>query len=964
MALVVPMRSTLLFAAWFAALAWAPAAPAPGLLSRSFEFRAVSSDPKANGETDFKGKSATLSTEERVTFLSRYADFASAWFGDSKLDTLAVPREQSRLALAAIKAQPLPVVRRTLRLDEGWQQAAGPGVNANLPASWRKLPDAKLASGALDLPAGQFELLDLSQSAGWRFELSWRARLAAQGTKVAWRFGSASESAASLAAADGWHAFRLQADLTVKRGYLSKDGARVAEFALSLTPGPKPALAVAASGGWSLDDLVLIDYRPTENVEAPYAAVVLADDDFEVRPSLEGWTKPETSPAGWAPATLPAVHGGFRQAGEDLYLRRSLDLPAARRAWLEIEAIDPGGEIHLNGKLVATIANRHPVFLEVTPFVQPGPNLLAIKVNHFELPNPMHHAPDDRAIGWFTGRAALHLLTTDAGIRDFRVHTELLASNGTARQLHRFRIDNAGAEAFRGSVRLSYRSWFPADGGEVVSQGIAVEVPAKSSEEVALPLELPAAELWTPERPSLYAVSATLADAAGNPVDDVVTTTGVRTVAQDKGQFLLNGKPAMLNGAQIMGFRPAPAVADSAKHNRCAPAEVLIRELLAVKNMGGNLLRVHVHAAKDTPDGTNDARIAEMADQLGLALMWCSPSWIREGDERRIDCDSVGEYIRQVYNHPSIVVWEMSNHPNTFKNDDAPDRTHEFVRRTVTSVLAHDGSRLISPTTFWQHCHYGNDLGTVDKKGRPITPVPEYTHPLVTRGTQDAVTGYGAEWTKLREWPAGLAADCLRNNIRAWFNFEHEESAAQPNWNLSTGWPWHKLRSYEANYERGSIGRVLSFEEWRASQAWQAFSAAESMRKQIFHGVDGFSWCTIEGGANSGTYEKPLLDPFGHAKLAWHIHQMVFQPVLAASEDADVVYGPADQIVPCISNLGPARTVSLTVTVKNPDGKVLDERSFPDLQLAGGRSLLKLPAIRPKLPATGYCVVEYAVAGR
>lgn len=959
------MRSRLLFAAGFAfCSAMAPAAPEPGLLSRSFEFRAVSADPRADGETDFKGKTATLSTEERVAFLNRYADYAAAWFGDPNLDTLAVSREQSRQVLATVKPQPLPAVRRTLRLDEGWVQAAGPGMNANLPTPWRNLAGTKLANGALDLPAGQFELLDLSPSAGWRFELSWRAKLAAPGTRAAWRFGSVGGELTALAAADGWHAFRLQADLTVKRGYLSQDGARVAEFALGLTPGPKLALAVEATGAWSLDDLVCIDYRPTENVEAPYAAVVLADDNFEVRPSLEGWSQLDAATAGWAPATLPAVHGGFRQAGEDLYLRRSIDLPAVRRAWLEVEAIDPGGEILLNGKPVATIANRRPVFVEVTPFVQSGANLLAIKVNHFELPNPMHHAPDDRAIGWFAGRAALHLLTADAGIRDFRVHTESLEAGGKARQQHRFRIDNAGAETFRGSVRLTYRPWFPADGGEVASQRFPVEVPGKAVGEVALALELPSPELWTPERPALYAVSATLEDAAGKPVDDVVTTTGIRTVAQKDGQFLLNGLPAMLNGAQIMGFRPAPAVEDSAKHNRCAPAEVLIREMLAVKNMGGNLLRVHVHAAKDTPDGTNDARIAEMADQLGLALMWCSPSWIREGDERRIDCDAEGEYIRQVYNHPSIVVWEMSNHPNTFKEDDAPDRTHNFVRRTVSSVLAHDSSRLISPTTFWQHAHYGNDLGTVDKKGRPITPVPEYTHPLVTRGTQDAVTGYGAEWTKLREWPTGLSADCLQNGIRAWFNFEHEESAAQPNWDLATGWPWHRLRSYEANYEKGSIGRVLSFEEWRASQAWQAFSAAESMRKQIFHGVDGFSWCTIEGGANSGTYEKPLLDPFGHAKLAWHVHKMVFQPVLAASENVDVVYGPADQIAPCVSNLGPARAAALTVTIKAPDGKVLDERSFPDLQLAGGRSLVKLPPFRPKLPVTGYCVVEYAVTGR
>ena len=157
---------------------------------------------------------------------------------------------------------------------------------------------------------------------------------------------------------------------------------------------------------------------------------------------------------------------------------------------------------------------------------------------------------------------------------------------------------------------------------------------------------------------------------------------------------------------------------------------------------------------------------------------------------------------------------------------------------------------------------------------------------------------------------------------------------------------------------------MLGLDEWRASQAWQAFSAYESMRKQIFQGVSGFSWCTIEGGANSGTYEKPLVDPLGYAKLAWHIHKLLFQPVLAGSDNVDTVYGPGDDITPCIFNLGPARTARLTVTIKSPAGKVFDQRAFPNLHLASGRSLLKLPAFRPKLPPDRFCVVEYTVYDR
>lgn len=931
------------------------------VLSRAFEFRAVNSNPKANGETDFKGRTAVFNTEERVAFLNAYADYAAAWFGDPKLDTLAVPPAAAQAELARIKPLPLPSVRRSIRLNDGWKQTGRATQAFEHPAPWRTLPSAKLADGALHLPAGTATILELSQSAGWRFELSWRARLASAGTAAVWRFGTSPAATVALTEADGWHAFRLQADLLNQRAYVSRDGRRVGEFPLSIPAGDSAPMAFTATGAFDLDDLVFIDYRPTKDVEAPYTAVVLADDAFELQPDLHGWSTPDYRDDAWSETMLPAVRGGFREAGEDLYLRRRIKLPAARRAWLEVEALDPSGEIYLNGTLVATITNRRPVFVDVTPQVRAGANLLALKVNHFVLNNPMHHAPADRAIGWFAGRTTLHLLSGEVGLRDLRVHTATLGADGAARQSHTVVVDNAGDRPFTGTLAIAYRAWFPVEGKVLTTQRLSVTVAARSTREIVLPVELTRAEPWSPERPVLYAVSATLTDDAGTPVDDVVTTTGIRTVAQRDGKLLLNNQPAMLNGAQIMGFRPAPAVEHSAKFNRCAPALALLTEMLAVKRMGGNLLRVHAHAAKDTPDGINDPRIPEMADQLGLWLIACPPFWIREGDERHIDYDAIGPCIRQVYNHPSIVIWEVSNHPNTFKSDDSPERTHTFVRRSVTAVLAHDTSRLISPTTFWQHTHYANDLGTIDRKGRAITPVPEYTHPLVTRGTQDAITGYGAEWSRLREWPTGLAADTLRNRIRAWFNFEHEESAAQPNWNLSAGWPWHRLRSYEDAYEKGSIGRILNFEEWRASQAWQAFSAYESMRKQIWRGVSGFSWCTIEGGANSGTYGKPLLDPLGHAKLAWHLHKMVFQPVLAGSDNVDVVYGPQDKIVPCVFNLGRARAAVLTVTVRTPAGRILDEHRFPGLHLAGGRSLLKLPALQAKLPSDGYCVIEYTV---
>ena len=42
----------------------------------------------------------------------------------------------------------------------------------------------------------------------------------------------------------------------------------------------------------------------------------------------------------------------------------------------------------------------------------------------------------------------------------------------------------------------------------------------------------------------------------------------------------------------------------------------------------------------------------------------------------------------------------------------------------------------------------------------------------------------------------------------------------------------YRILSYEINYDVGSIGRNLTTDEWRISQAWQGFSAFEAYKKK------------------------------------------------------------------------------------------------------------------------------------
>jgi hypothetical protein len=207
----------------------------------------------------------------------------------------------------------------------------------------------------------------------------------------------------------------------------------------------------------------------------------------------------------------------------------------------------------------------------------------------------------------------------------------------------------------------------------------------------------------------------------------------------------------------------------------------------------------------------------------------------------------------------------------------------------------------------------------------------------------------------------GAKKDYLASSDRAWFDFESEESVGHPNEDLIKGKPYSGYRSYEVRYDDKTIGRRLSPEEWRESQAWQGFSAFEAYRKKRWFDYDGQAWCTLHGGGNSGTYEKPLIDYHGHSKIVFHTVKMAFQEVLAGSQSVDLVYGPEDQIPVIAMNLGEEKNVTVQVHVRDIDGNLLAEKVYSEVTLPAGRTVTELGPFKPRFKEEGYVVVEYTV---
>lgn len=922
-----------------------------------FEMRYLTKDPKADGFTDFHGEKEWYDTDTRVALLNSYADYASRYWGDPKLNTPLFTDGDVSERVAGIKPQPGTNVRRTIDLSRWRSVGYKKGGDQEQAEKWQRWTagGGKICQGGLVLDGAsaspEIEPID------WRFSL--KMTLSSKSSAVCVTFKDEAGMAYTVKPDSELKDFEIYGDLQYRRLFLSSGDVTLSEMPLPEEFGEKiTSFTVTPDGGAAeIDYCSLYGFvRDHEFDFAPYHTHLHYDEDFEALPLMEGWMTADYDDSAWKQVSLPSPHGGQYVEGETYYLRTKVNVDDFTYASLEIERLDPAGDVWVNGEPVAVVKGAIPWSIDISEYLIPGQeNVIAVRVKPGKLYKANLHSPSDHNVGWFLARTKLVLTDHLSHIKDALVHTAAL-SDECALQKHRVSVQTVDGEFMEGSLTVNYYPWFPEEGPCVASavQEIGIRPRIENVYEIDIPLEKP--ELWSTSDPRLYRVEVILKDEDGKPIDDYMTTTGVRFIEQKEGVLYVNNKAEMLNGGQNFGFRLP--IEYMSKHIYCATDDMVMRDLMMVERMGGNMLRVHIHADSGISEGVNDPRYSEYADQMGLYLIWQTPGWIREGSLWNIEIENFPIYMRQVYNHPSIVLWEASNHPSEIKDHDFKE-TDDYMTAIITTITQTDTSRLISPLSYWQFSHYGNYDGTIDYQGNKHEPNPLIMHRKVTRGSQDAYTGYGNDWSLLRNYPYPWAKSCLEARDLCYFNFEHEESAAQPNWELARKAPWYHVPSYEWKYEEGSIGRLLQFDEWRASQAFQAFAAWESMKLQTLSGVSGFSWCSMESGPNMFTYQKPLIDPYYVPKLAFHANKMVFQRMWAASEDVDVVYGPGDSITPVIFNIEDATVVNLTVELQNEKGKVIERKTFRNVEVPQGRSVTRLEPFRFRSNREGCHFIVY-----
>ena len=214
---------------------------------------------------------------------------------------------------------------------------------------------------------------------------------------------------------------------------------------------------------------------------------------------------------------------------------------------------------------------------------------------------------------------------------------------------------------------------------EIIADG---EVIASKEDDDDADFEIKNVHLWDGIKdPYLYTAKATLI-CDGEEVDEVSTRFGCRTFEIDpqKG-FILNGREYPLRGVSRHQDRPDVGNALTPQMHK--------EDLEIILEMGANTIRLAHYQHSQV--------FYDLCDEAGLVL-WAEIPYIsshmKDGYDNTIS--QMKELVSQNYNHPSIVVWGLSNEitiagstPDLIKNHkDLNDLVHKMDKTRLTTIAA------------------------------------------------------------------------------------------------------------------------------------------------------------------------------------------------------------------------------------------------------------------------------------
>lgn len=922
-------------------------------------FYTGSDDAKPN----FCGEDS-LTIPERWDYLKHYSEFLGKWNSDPDFNQMAATKEEAKKLSDTLKdtatsvRKTIKIEKMTARLErepskyENLRLYEGAYVNGNeivLPREKRPGSAARIDVSPCGALKASFEIFipeayrgisekDIFNGSCGKV-ISFRSK-----TLDAVKIKFFASGAVRAYTGNMW-APRLVDLGAVKFGEYNSVSVEYASGAANITVNGTAAENVMLSGG-EIDNIFFESGMLPQSLFS-VKNIMINGADFAFREAKEC---PSTEKIG--SVSLPFATGTYENRDKVIILEGEFDCFESDEAYLSVETLDPSGAIWLNGKLLIETESFDEVRINIKEWLKKGKNTLKIKVNpRAPEVNYYWHRHSDCYDGWYAGEVKVEFLNA-CHIENVRVITDSVADGVRAH------IKTQLAKSFSGTVKYTMKKIFPEEGKEVL-----IGCSYANGTENTLTIE-GRYDVWSPDEPNLYAVRASLVGPDGALIDDCVTETGFRTVEQRDGSVFVNGKKTVLMGALLMQFLP-PYKLTPVNH-RCPSNEQFAWELMMLKNMNGNLMRLHMLGC-----GSNEKRLARLADRAGMMLIWTTryidsiEGMVHPGSWRERE-----GYIRQaeaVINHPSIIMWEGSNefHPTDLS---VVDRIYDEY---VSAIRSFDETRLICPVSHLYYggglydsgCVYYNDAGDRDQDGNPAQSSFGWRDELVVRSSHpySLLCGYGTGWDVMRKQGWKNQPELFKSKKHAYMATEYAITSLE---NRETPEATQKgfVSSYERGGDAGYIGGSGFLEsQWRESQALAALCAFNAAKLSRLLGTDGLLWCCLSSGANDGSYMKPPIDFFGYKKGAFYALRSAYEKTFAAKEDINVQTGKSDVITPVILNSENTFTARVTVQILTEDGKLTYEKHYDGIEIKDTDFKKCLEPFKPEFSGRGYYTLKMTV---
>ncbi len=371
--------------------------------------------------------------------------------------------------------------------------------------------------------------------------------------------------------------------------------------------------------------------------------------------------------------------------------RRTFTVPgdwAGRRVLIAFDGVNSFFYLWVNGQKVGMGKDsRTPVQFDITSFLNPGENVLAVE--NFRWCDGSYLEDQDfwRMSGIF--RDVYLWSPPNIHLRDFEVKTDLDADYRDATLSVSVTLENTTGQP--ADVTVNCRL-LDARGQSVASPKLTMRVgPDGSGGQGSIAQSIVNPAKWTAEKPALHKLLLALEDSAGKVLEVIPVNVGFREVEIANGSLLVNGQRILIKGANRHETDP--------DRGQAVTVEGMLEDIRVMKQHNLNAVR--------TSHYPNQPAWYDLCDRFGLYLV----------DEANIESHGMGygreslanfpewkdahldRTIRMVErdkNHPSVIIWSLGNEAGNGPNFHA---TYDWIKQRDPSRPVHHERAGFAPNT-------------------------------------------------------------------------------------------------------------------------------------------------------------------------------------------------------------------------------------------------------------------------